>query len=201
VADEVADAAVAARGRGVTGFDLAGDEAKVPDPLAFATAFAIARSGGLGITCHAGESGGAQQVRRALALRPTRIAHGAPAADDPSLMARLRRERVTLDLCPTSNLQAGIGSWDVSAPLPRLLTAGVPVTVSTDDRTVSDLTLVRELGRCVERLGVEPARMLAIVRHAYEVAFLHHDEPLRQDLLKALDDWARANPEPEGWRR
>ena len=63
-------------------------------------------------------------------------------------MAELRARDVTLDLCPTSNLQAGIGSDDATAPLPRLLRAGVPVTISTDDRTVSDLTLVRELRAC-----------------------------------------------------
>ena len=95
---------------------------------------------------------------RALAVDPWRIAHGAPAADDAALMAELRARDVTLDLCPTSNLQAGIGSDDAAAPLPRLMRAGVPVTISTDDRTVSDLTLVRELERAMRRLGVTPGR-------------------------------------------
>jgi adenosine deaminase len=196
LADEAARAGVAAIDRGVTGFDLAGREAESPDPLRFASAFAIARRGGLGITCHAGEWGGAAQVRRALAIDPARIAHGATAVDDEALMARLRTTGVTLDICPTSNLQAGIGAWDASAPLPRLIAAGVPVTVSTDDRTVSDLTLVRELGRCVERLGIDPARLAQVVRHAYEVAFLHDDEGLRGRLLEGFDAWLAANPAP-----
>jgi adenosine deaminase len=196
VADDVARAAVAASDRGVAGFDLAGREVESPDPSTFARAFDIARDGGLGITCHAGEWDGADQVRRALAVAPSRIAHGAPAADDPELMARLRADGVTLDVCPTSNVQAGIGSWGPDAPLPRLIAAGVPVTISTDDRTVSDLTLVRELSRCVERLGIVPRRIEGIVRHAYEVAFLHDDEPLRARLLAAFDDWLRANPAP-----
>ena len=72
LADEVARAGVAATERGVTGFDLAGREAESPDPLTFASAFAIARAGGLGITCHAGEWGGAAQVRRALGVGPAR---------------------------------------------------------------------------------------------------------------------------------
>jgi adenosine deaminase len=196
VADEVARAAVAAWDRGITGFDLAGQEAEAPDPLTFASAFDIARAGGLGVTCHAGEWGGADQVRRSLAVGPRRIAHGTSAADDPTLMARLRADDVTLDVCPTSNIQAGIGSWDRHAPLPRLLAAGVPVTISTDDRTVSDLTLVGELARCVERLGIAPERIAYVVRHAYEVAFLHDDEPLRARLLLAFDEWLRANPAP-----
>ncbi len=103
-AAEVARAAVEALPDGLTGFDLAGLEHLAPDPRRFAAAFEIARQGGLGITCHAGEWGGAAQVRAALAIDPWRIAHGAPAADDATLMADLRARDVTLDLCPTSNL-------------------------------------------------------------------------------------------------
>ena len=120
----VARAAVAASGDGLVGFDLAGAEAAFPDPLAHRRAFGIARAGGLGITVHAGEWGGPAQVRRALALDPTRIAHGAPAVDDPALMAELTRRGVTLDLCPTSNWQAGLVRRLADHPLPRLLRAG-----------------------------------------------------------------------------
>jgi adenosine deaminase len=181
---------------GLSGFDLAGREREAPDPLRFAEAFEIARAGDLGISCHAGEWGGATQVRRALAIRPWRIAHGAPAADDPALMAELRRSGVTLDICPTSNLQAGIGEDGHGAPLPRLIRAAVPVTLSTDDRTVSDLTLVREMERAVLRLGVTPSEIVGLVRHAHVAAFLHHDEPSRAALQATLEDWLAKNPPP-----
>ena len=75
----VARAAADAMASGLVGFDLAGPEAAFPDPLLHADAFAVARAAGLGITVHAGEWGGADQVRRALAVKPARIAHGAPA--------------------------------------------------------------------------------------------------------------------------
>ncbi len=181
---------------GLSGFDLAGRERESPDPLRFADAFEIARAGNLGIACHAGEWGGAAQVRRALAIRPWRIAHGAPAADDPALMMELRQSGVTLDICPTSNLQAGIGEEGPGAPLPRLIRAGVPVTISTDDRTVSDLTLVREMERAVLRLGVTATEIVELVRRAYAVAFLHHDEPLRAALQATFEDWLAAHPLP-----
>ena len=67
-------------GDGLTGFDCAGQEERFPDPLLFADAFDVARAGGLGITCHAGEWGGAPQIWRALDVRPSRIAHG-PGSD------------------------------------------------------------------------------------------------------------------------
>ena len=105
---EVALAATAWVGHWLTGFDLAGPEQAFPDPLAHARAFDIAREGGLRITIHAGEWGGAAQVRRALAVNPSRIAHGAAAAADAALMAELVARQVTLDVCPTSNVQASI---------------------------------------------------------------------------------------------
>ena len=79
----LAAAAVAAQDLNVVGFDLAGREAAFPDPLIFKSTFDVARDGGLAITLHAGEWGGAAQVRRALAVDPARIAHGAVAVEDP----------------------------------------------------------------------------------------------------------------------
>jgi adenosine deaminase len=196
VAVEVARAALPFIADGLTGFDLAGIEERWPDPLRFRAAFEVARDGGLGITCHAGEWGAAAQVRAALAIDPWRIAHGAPAADDDGLMRELVARDVTLDLCPTSNLQAGIGSDDHAAPLPRLLRAGVPVTISTDDRTVSDLTLVVELERAVRRLGISPADVVTVMRRAYAAAFLHHDEARRAALQRHFEAWLVANPGP-----
>lgn len=177
---------------GLTGFDLAGAEAAFPDPLLHAEGFEVARSAGLGITLHAGEWGGAAQVRRALDLDPWRIAHGAPAADDPVLMAELKARRTTLDLCPTSNVQAGIVPRLADHPLPMLARAGVPVTLSTDDRTVSRLTLVREYERAHEVLGMSLAELWRINRHALEVAFLQHDEQLRHRLKAEFADFAAA---------
>jgi adenosine deaminase len=189
-------ARVAARfiGDGLTGFDLAGQEEAFPDSTVHGRAYEIAREAGLGITIHAGEWGGADQVRRSLeAVSPSRIAHGARAADDEDLMADLVARGVTLDVCPTSNVQASIFQSLTDFPLRRLLHAGVPLTLSTDDRTVSDLTLVREYERALDVLGATVAELWAMNRHALEVAFLHDDEPLRARLLAEFDAWAAAN--------
>jgi adenosine deaminase len=194
--DEAAMARAAAGfvGDGLTGFDCAGREADAPDPMRFRTAYAIARDAGLGITCHAGEWGGAAQVRRALDLGPSRIAHGSPAADDPALMAELTARGVTLDLCPTSNVQAAIVSSLADHPLARLQRAGVPVTLSTDDRTVSGLTLGAEYANAIGPVGLSVKELWAIDRHALEVAFLHHDEPIRARLLADFDAFAATEP-------
>ncbi len=181
------------RDQGLTGWDLAGDEAAYPDPLAHAVAFEAARDGGLRITLHAGEWGGAPQVRRALALEPERIAHGPRAIDDPDLCAELIARRVTLDLCPTSNWQAGSVPSIAAHPLARLHRAGVPVTLNTDDTTVSDLTLSDEYVRAVEQIGLTVGELWAIDRHALEVAFAAEGDlgPLRAEF----GAWAEATPE------
>jgi len=193
---EVARAAAGFAGDGVVGFDLAGVEREAPDPRHFAVAFDIARAAGLGITCHAGEWGGAPQVRAALSIEPRRIAHGAPAIDDPDLVRELRRRDITLDICPTSNVQAGTFAEGADAPLPRLIRAGVPVTISTDDRTVSDVTLPMELERAVTRYGITTGELLTAMRQAYRAAFLHHDEALRTQLLADFEAWLALDPPP-----
>lgn len=195
-ADNVRLAEVAARFRddGLTGWDLAGPEAAYPDPLPHARAFEAARAGGLRITIHAGEWGGSAQVRRALEVGPERIAHGG-FVDDPALARELAERAIGLDLCPTSNVQAGLVPTVAAHPLARLHRSGVPVTLSTDDATVSDLTLTEEYERAVERIGLSMAELAAIDGHALDVAFA--DEATLGPLRAELDGWIIANPIPD----
>ena len=177
-------------GDGLTGFDLAGPEEAFPDPLLHGAAFTEARAAGLRITLHAGEWGGAAQVRRALEVAPERIAHGPGAIDDEALCRELIARGVTLDLCPTSNVQAGITASVEAHPLARLHRAGVSVTLSTDDATVSDITLSEEYARAVERIGLSVGELWAIDRRALDVAFA---DPATLDPLRAaFDGWAAA---------
>jgi adenosine deaminase len=189
----LAETAARFRDRGLTGWDLAGPEAGFPDPLLHARAFEAARAGGLRITVHAGEWGGAAQVRRALEVAPERIAHGEAASDDPALVADLRARDVCLDLCPTSNVQAGIVASFADHALVRLHRAGVPVTLSTDDTTVSDISLTDEYGRAVAEIGLTLPELWAIDRFALDVAFA--DESTLAPLRRAFDDWAVGIPE------
>ena len=189
----LAETAARFRDRGLTGWDYAGPEARYPDPTVAARAFDTARAGGLRITLHAGEWGGAPQVRRALDMNPERIAHGPAAADDPELMAELRARGVCLDLCPTSNAQAMIVPSVATHPIARLHRAGNPVTLNTDDLTVSDLTLSEEYRNAVERIGLSLPELWAIDRFALDVAFA--DEATLAPLRASFDAWASGIPE------
>jgi adenosine deaminase len=189
----LAETAARFRDDGLTGWDLAGPEAAFPDALDHARAFEVARAGGLRITLHAGEWGGAAQVRSALALDPERIAHGPEAADDPALIAELASRAVTLDLCPTSNYQAAIVDSVADHPIARLHRAGVRVTLNTDDTTVSDISLSEEYARAVGEIGLTTAELWAIDRFALDVAFA--DEPTLLPIRAAFDAWAARIPE------
>jgi adenosine deaminase len=189
----LAETAARFRDAGLTGWDLAGPEARFPDPMLHAAAFEAARAGGLRITLHAGEWGGASQVRRALALEPERIAHGPGAADDPSLVAELRARGTVLDLCPTSNVQAAIVASVADHPLARLHRAGVRVTLSTDAATVSNVSLTDEYVRALERIGLTLPELWAIDRLALDAAFA--EEAVLVPLREAFDAWAATIPE------
>ena len=189
----LAEAASGFRDQGLTGWDLAGPEAAYPDPLLHGRAFAAARAGGLRITVHAGEWGGAAQVRRALVVEPERIAHGEAASDDPALVAELASRGICLDLCPTSNVQAGIVPSLAEHALARLHRAGAPVTLSTDDTTVSDVTLTEEYHRAIAEIGLTLPELWAIDRFALDVAFA--EDAALTPLRREFDAWAAAIPE------
>ncbi len=181
---------------GLVAVDLAGQEAAYPDYERHRAAIGLAREIGLHVTVHAGEWGGAAQVRRALAVNPERIAHGPLAIEDPSLVAELIARGVWLDLCPTSNVQASIVPSMDAHPLRRLLRAGVRVTLNTDDLTVSDVTLSQEYTRAVERIGVTVPELWALDLAALDAAFC--DDVTRARLREGFLAWAASVPELAG---
>jgi adenosine deaminase len=155
----------------VVGFDLAGPEAAWPAPP-HAIAFVAAREAGLGLTAHAGEVALPEHVREVLAFGVQRIAHGVSAAADPVLVELLRERDVTLDLCPTSNVQAGVVASLADHPIAALHRAGVSVTISTDDLTVTGTTLSEELARTAKAQSLSRAELANISVNAFERAFL-----------------------------
>ena len=178
---------------GLVAVDLAGPEARFPDPELHRGALDMARDLGLHVTLHAGEWGGAAQVRRALALEPERIAHGPLAIDDADLVRDLVEKEVWLDLCLTSNYQAKIIPTIAEHPFRRLLHAGVRVTLNTDDLTVSDVTLSEEYARAVEQVGVTLPELWAVNTAAIEAAFC--GEPTKEDLRETFLTWGAGVPE------
>ncbi|HEX7173514.1 MAG TPA: adenosine deaminase [Candidatus Limnocylindria bacterium] len=181
-------------GHPVVGFDLAGPEAAYPAPP-HALAFVTARDAGMALTAHAGEVAGPQRVREVLEFGVRRVAHGVTAIDDPDLVALLRARDISLDLCPTSNVQAAVVPSLAEHPLAALHRAGVSVTVSTDDLTVTGTTLSRELARCTEALALSREELAAIAINGFRRGFAPPAllDPLRAEALAAWEGW-RSGP-------
>ena len=156
-------------GRGVVGFDLAGDEIRYP-AAPQRRAFEAARAAGLRLTCHAGEAGEPSNVEEALDLGVERIAHGVIGARDPRIVERIRSEGVALDLCPTANWKCKAVPSLAAHPLPALVRAGVRCTISTDSRTVADTTLSHEFELASE-MGLSDDELKRCNQTAYEAKF------------------------------
>jgi len=156
-------------GRGVVGFDLAGDEARYP-ASPHRAAFEAARAAGLHLTCHAGEAGEPSSIEEALNLGVERIAHGVIGARDRRIVERVRREGIVLDMCPTANWKCKAVPSMSEHPLPRLVREGVRCTISTDSRTVADTTLSREF-ELMSEAGMTESELRRCNETAYAAKF------------------------------
>ena len=167
----------------VVGFNLAGDEAHYPAGD-FAQAFAVAAEAGLGCTVHAGEWDGPQSVRAALDLPVTRIGHGVRAIEDPGLVEELSRREIVLECCPTSNVALGLYESYEDHPFPRLMRAGVRVTLGSDDPPYFGASIGGEYELCRKRFGFDDEQLRSISRTAVEAAFC--DETLKERLIQRV---------------
>lgn len=180
-AKKTAICAAETAGEWVTGFGMGGAET-VGRAGDYAWSFDCAREAGLGLTCHAGEWGGPDSVRDALALGCTRIGHGVRAIEDPALVRDLAEKGITLEVCPGSNVALGVcASWSAH-PVARLADAGVRVTVSTDDPPFFHTTMRHEYDRLADAFDWGDTELAQINRWAAEAAFC--DPATRDRLLK-----------------
>ena len=172
------------RGMGVIGFGMGGDELAF-DYREFRPAFDLAAEHGLRRTAHAGEVGPPEKVRDAIELLGAeRIGHGIATMNDPALAELLVERCIPLEVCPTSNLRTGALARQVSMarptladhPLGRLVAAGVPVTLSTDDPAMFHTDLVSEYANCTSLLGLSAAETLGLVEAGFHHAFLPASE-------------------------
>jgi adenosine deaminase len=171
-AQNLALAQVAGRflSEGVIGFDLAGDEAGHP-PILHEDAFRMARSLGLNITIHAGEAAGPESVRQAVSMGAVRLGHGVRAQEDSEVVAMIKENGIQLDMAPTSNAHTKAVRRLQDHPLKRFYEQGLKVTISTDSRTVSDITLTREFQNATRGIGCSPAQVWAMNLQALDGGF------------------------------
>lgn len=154
----------------LVGFNIGGSE-RTHRLTPFAEFLGRVRDLGLECSLHAGEVTDAQDVRDALAVGARRIGHGIRAVDDPALMDELGERGVTLEVCPVSNLCTAAVPSLAEHPLPRLLAAGVPLSLASDDPVMFGTDLLREYEESAALLGNERAPLVALARQGFAAAF------------------------------
>ncbi len=171
-AEEITDIAIARQRDGVVGFDLTGQAEKYPAGP-FARLFKKARTAGLNVTVHAGETTGPETVTEAVnVLGAQRIGHGIRAIEDSEVCQMLRNAGIALEVCPTSNIQTGAVHNMWRHPLRDLYHLGVAVTVNTDNTSVSNTTLTDEYLVAIVGMGVALFELRDMLMNAVEATFL-----------------------------
>lgn len=197
---QTVEAALACRDRGVVGLDLAGYENADFPARPFGPLFLEARAAGLGITIHAGEWHGPENVRDAIEhMHAERIGHGVRIIEDSGVVQLARQRGVAFEICPTSNLQTGSVRSAGQHPLRDLRDLGLPVTINTDDPAVSGVTLTDEYALALGQLGFSLADLRNSIMTAAQVSFLPAQEKtqLLSELREALARHAAVQPCPE----
>ena len=183
--EETVRVAKAFLGKGVCAVDLAGNEAAFPTKD-FASVFSLAKELGVPFIIHAGEAAGAESVHQALDLSAKRIGHGVRSTEDPRLLARLQENKVPLELCFSSNLQTKAVKNAAEYPLAHYWELGIPVTVNTDNMTVSGTNLHKEYRLLQEHLQLSPDTLKAIAMNAADAAFV--DNATRESLKARIEN-------------
>ncbi len=216
---EIAELAVRHRDRGAVGFDIAGAENGFL-PSRFAEAFTYLAGEQFPVTVHAGEAAGLDSIQDALvAGRALRLGHGVRIAEDIEIeesedeqagddeevgianlgrVASWVRDRgIPLELCPSSNLQTGanaaFGTTIDAHPFDLLYQLGFKVTVNTDNRLMSGVTLTGEFELLVDTFGYDLGDLLELTLNAVDAAFLPLEdrEALAEHISQAFDAAAR----------
>jgi adenosine deaminase len=170
----------------VVAVGLAGDEAHPGDP--FTEVFAAARDAGLHIVHHAGEGEGPASIRQALGPgRAERLGHGIRILDDPDLVAEVRERCIPLEVCPSSNVALGFAPSLEAHPLPRLLDAGLVVTINTDVPALIDTSLATEYARVRDTFGYDDPTLADLAGAAVEASYAPFATKSR--IHEEIDTW------------
>jgi len=181
---EVAQLAAQFVDKGVVGFDLAGPERQYP-PKLHRDAIGLARASGVHVTIHAGEGCCPEQIKMALDLGAERVGHGVFLFQAPETEKRVAELGIPLEMCPTSNLQiSGFVDSYAAHPFKRYAELGIPVTINTDNRLMSQIDLTHEMEALQEAFSFTKNDMRRFVESAIDAAFAPDD--LKDTLRKLL---------------
>lgn len=170
-------------GYGVCAADLAGAEALYP-MSEFMELFQETKKLGMPFTLHAGECGSVQNILDSVEAGAGRIGHGIAMRGHREVQKELQRKGIGIEMCPVSNLQTKAVESTKDYPMREFLDNGLKVTVNTDNRTVSNTTLTKELAFIQKTYGITDEEIRFMMKNAVDVAFA--DDAVKERILKRL---------------
>ena len=191
---EMAELAVAYKGRGVVGFDLAGAEADFPAKHHRA-AFQLVRDNNINCTIHAGEAYGPESIAQAIHVCGAhRIGHGCRLRENGDLLHYVNDHRIPLECCPSSNVQTGAVRDLRTHPLKLYFDLGLRVTINTDNRLITDTTVSQELYLVHKELGVPFSDIKSMIVAGFKSSFqpFHEKQHLLRRVTSELDRYDEA---------
>ena len=165
-------------GYGVCAADLAGAESMYPMSQ-FMELFQIARKLDMPFTIHAGECGSVQNVIDSVRAGAGRIGHGIALRGYYDIQRNLADHGAGIEMCPISNLQTKAVKRTAEYPLREFLDAGLKVSINTDNRTVSNTCLTKELKFIQNNYGIQDEEIRLLMKNAVDTAFASEDEKER----------------------
>ena len=161
--------------KGVVAIDLAGAEALYPT-ASFEKLFQIAKDKNIPFTIHAGEADGKDSILSAINFKTKRIGHGVRCIEDNETLNIIKKNNITLEVCPTSNIQTGIFENYYDHPIKKLYDMNVLVTINVDNMTVSNIDLTQEYEKLVKIFNLNIEDLKKINLNAIDAAFLTDKE-------------------------
>ena len=175
--------------KGVVCLDLAGAEGIVPLSN-FAPLFKAAKDLGTPLIAHAGDSQDWTTVKDAIEMGAIRIGHGHHVYENPWLSRYVADHEIALEICPTSNVHCQTRESYELHPAYNLYALGVPVTINTDNMTMSRINLEDEYDHCLEQMGFEYEDLILMNINSIKHCFLKEEDKkeILQKLYAALDE-------------
>ena len=178
--------------KGVVCLDLAGAEGFVPLSK-FAPLFKTAKDLGTPLICHAGDSQDWKTVKDAIEMGAVRIGHGHHVYENPWLSRYCADNSIALEICPTSNVHCQTRQSYEMHPAYNLYAIGVPVTINTDNMTMSRINLEDEYDHCLKEMGFEYEDLIMMNINSIRHCFLKDEEKdeILKKLYAALDEYLK----------
>ncbi|MFQ9344702.1 MAG: hypothetical protein ACLR2O_02225 [Coprococcus sp.] len=137
---------------------------------------------GMPFTLHAGECGSVQNILDSVEAGAGRIGHGIAMRGHADIQKELQKKGIGIEMCPISNLQTKAVESTKDYPMREFLNTGLKVTANTDNRTVSNTTLTKELEFIQKNYGITDEEIHLMMRNAVDVAFA--DDAVKERMLK-----------------